>query len=270
MMTNDSRQRGDGSVALHHRVTGTEVAGKRPVLLLHGLFGDGDNLGAVGRHLEHDRRVALADLRNHGASPHRPSMSLAEMAADATALLDRLGWPTCDVVGHSLGGKIAMQLALTAPGRVARLAVADIAPVRYPPHHQAVFAALEALDVDAVGSRADADRALARHLDEPALRQFLLKSLRRDDGHYRWQFNLSALMGCYDSQLSAAPAGAPYNGPTLFIKGELSDYILHAHEPAIRALFPHAQFKMINGTGHWLHGEKPAAFNRVVSDFLDG
>ena len=239
------------------------------VLLLHGLFGDGDNLRGLGRQLAETFRVALVDLRNHGRSPHSDRMDLPSMAADVAALQDRLGAPATALVGHSLGGKVAMQLAMTQPRRVTRLVLADIAPAAYPPGHQQILAGLQALDLSALADRRGADAALAAWVPEPGVRQFLLKSLYRDGDGLHWRFNLPALVRCYDA-LRAAPVGDPFPGPTLFIKGEHSDYITAEHRAAIEAAFPAFQFRMIANTGHWLHGERPAAFNRLVQQFLNG
>lgn len=237
------------------------------VLLLHGLFGSGDNLGALARALAADFRVVAMDLRNHGRSPHAPTMTLAEMAGDAVALLDTLGIDAAHVVGHSLGGKVAMQLALGHPARVRRLVCADIAPMQYTPHHQGIFAGLQAVDLAALHQRGDADAVLAHFIDAAPVRQFLLKSLYRDDAGFHWRFDLQALIANY-AEVLAPPTGTPFAGPTLFIKGELSDYLLPEYEPTIRALFPNCGVKIINGTGHWLHGEKPAVFNGLVRSFL--
>lgn len=262
-----NRQGVGSAIALHHRVVGEEGP---YVLLIHGLFGDGDNLGALARQLASHYRPVLVDLRNHGRSPHVPSMTLAEMAADLALLQEQLGVSRTALVGHSLGGKVAMQLALTAPERVERLVVADIAPVRYRPHHNEILAALESLDLSQISSRGDADRLLAARLDDRGVRQFLLKSVQRDpaSGAWRWQFNLAAFRACYDEQLVAPPEGEPFAGPTLFIKGETSDYIIPDHREAMERLFPSLQLEVIAGAGHWLHGEKPAAFNRLVEQFL--
>jgi esterase len=253
------------ALSLHHVVLGESGDW---VLLLHGLFGSGDNLNTLAKALADRFRVVLVDLRNHGRSPHAPTMTLAEMAADIALLQDTLGIASSAVLGHSLGGKVAMQLALGAAARVQKLVVADIAPVAYAPHHQAVFAALEAIDLAALQSRQQADALLAETLTEPGLRQFLLKGLYREQSQFRWRFNLPALHACYDAVL-AAPQGEPFAGPTLFIKGGASDYILAEHEGQMRALFPQFTFRMISGAGHWLHGEKPAAFNRLVQQFLE-
>jgi esterase len=249
---------------LHHQLLGDSGPW---VLLLHGLFGSGDNLATLGRALAAEHRVALVDLRNHGRSPHGDSMALSALAADVAALQEQLGTGPCALMGHSLGGKVVMQLALTAAERVTRLVVGDIAPVRYPPHHQTVFEALAAVDLEVVRSRGDADRAMSQHLPDPNLRLFLLKSLQKEGEGYHWRFNLAALRNQYEA-ICDAPAGQPWPGPALFIKGGDSDYITAAAEPAIAALFPNFQFRAIAGAGHWLHGDRPVAFNRLVSRFL--
>ena len=252
------------SVPLHTRIIG---GGGVPVLLLHGLFGSGDNLGALARELAVDRTVVLVDLRNHGQSPHTDFLDLAAMAGDIRHLQQRLGFSQCDIAGHSLGGKVAMQLALNFPDAVRRLVVADIAPVLYAPGHDAVFAALAAVDLRAVDRRSDAEAMMVPFIVETMLRQFLLKGLYRDDAGYHWRFNVSALEANY-AAIRAAPTGHPFAGPTLFIKGELSDYITAEHELALRRWFPNFELRVIAGAGHWLHGEKPAVFNPLVKAFL--
>lgn len=253
---------------LHYRELGQSASSSLPpVILLHGMFGDGNNLGLVARHLEPTRRVLLVDLPNHGQSPHRDGMKLRWMAGDVVALLDRLGIGQADMLGHSLGGKVAMQVAMLHPERVRRLVVADIAPVRYPPKQRHVMDALLAVDLSQVQRRGDADAQLQRHLDEAGVRQFLLKSLYREGDTFRWRFNLPALAASYE-EISDAPEGTPFEGPTLFVKGERSDYITADHSEAMQELFPALQFKTIAGAGHWLHAEKPVAFNKLVERFL--
>jgi esterase len=253
------------ALPLHYSEQGE---GPATVVLLHGLFGSGDNLGALARALAADHRVVSVDLRNHGRSPHSATMTLAELANDVAALLDARALERADVIGHSLGGKVAMQLALSEPARVRRLVCADIAPVRYAPHHAEIFAGLQAVDLASLQQRSDADAILARHVDQLPVRQFLLKSLYRDDRGFHWRFDLPALIANYGEVL-AAPQGEPFDGETLFIKGGLSDYLLPEHEAQVRELFPHFRVKVIEGTGHWLHGEKPVVFNKLVKDFLD-
>ena len=172
-----------------------KVLGERGdwVLLLHGLFGSGDNLGALAKALMDEFRVVQVDLRNHGRSPHSDDMTFASMAADIALLQDTLGIARSHVVGHSLGGKVAMQLALQHPARVQRLVVADIAPVAYAPHHREIFAALQGLDLQGIANRGELDAQLARSLPDSGVRQFLLKSLYRDGDVWRWRFNLPVL-----------------------------------------------------------------------------
>jgi len=253
------------SVALNFRELGS---GGVPVLLIHGLFGAGDNLGSLARRLATTRRVLMVDLRNHGQSPHTSTMTQAQMAEDVRTLLERLDIARADIVGHSLGGKVAMQLAMNHPECVRRLVVVDIAPVDYPRGHDTVFAALHAVDLPAVQNRRDAEAMMAPYIEEPMLRQFLLKSLERTDNGYGWRFNLPSLLANYEA-LRSAPTGPAFAGPTLFIRGALSDYIAAEYEPQLRAVFPAARIETVAGAGHWVHGDSPEVFNQLVEDFLD-
>jgi len=260
-----------GSVELFCRDAGRGAA---PVLILHGLFGASANLGAVARHLQaHDGqgyRTLSCDLRNHGRSPHVAHMDYASTSADVLGALDRHGIERCAVLGHSMGGKVAMQLALDHPDRVAALMVADIAPVVYASdRHQAVFSALQSVPLADIEDRREADAALAEHLSDPGVRQFLLASLYQRQGAFRWRFNLDALYANREN-LSLAPSGEqPYAGPVLFIKGANSDYIGPDSGTAIKALFPAARLHVVRDADHWLHAEKPRAFNAVVSRFVE-
>ncbi len=239
------------------------------VILLHGLFGMGDNLLMLARALSSDFQLHTLDLRNHGRSPWMNSMSFDEMAADVLAFMDQQGIVAADCVGHSLGGKVAMQLALNAPNRVRRLVVADIAPVDYASDHDQVFAALRQIDLSGVTSRGDVNKLLANYLEDEGVKQFLLKSLyRNENGDFAWRMNVDVLYQCYEQLRQGFTTRQQFNGPTLFIKGENSSYIQQQHQAAIERLFPNFQFKVIQGTGHWLHAEKPAVFNRLVQRFL--
>lgn len=238
------------------------------VVLLHGLFGMGSNLGALARSLQDDFHVYSLDLPNHGRSDWLPGMNLSEVAAQVLLWLDTRGLQQAAFVGHSLGGKVAMQLALSWPDRIAALVVADIAPVTYENQHDAVFAALQAVVAADCKSRAEAAEVMARFLDEPGVIQFLLLSLVRGvDGRYGWRFNLDGLRQDYD-QLRAAPGPGHYEGPVLFIKGGDSPYILEKHRSSIAARFPNSELKVIPGAGHWLHAEQPRLFNNIVRRFL--
>ncbi|WP_407644457.1 alpha/beta fold hydrolase [Dongshaea marina] len=241
----------------------------QPILLLHGLFGDRGNLNVIAKHLEPDMQVISVDLRNHGDSPHSDTHDYPSMAQDILKLLETLELNQCHLLGHSMGGKVAMQLALIAPERILSLMVADMAPVPYTEdRHSAVFKALKQVEQARVSSRQQAEQLLSTQLDCPATRQFLLKSLTLKSGYGQWKFNRAALEANYQNIMDWPSQDSQYPGPTLFIKGGESDYIQAAHQQAIAGLFPNAQAKVILGTGHWLHAEKPRLFNRTISEFL--
>ncbi|MEE2025157.1 MULTISPECIES: alpha/beta fold hydrolase [Alkalimonas] len=247
----------------------TEQRGSGPYLvLLHGLFGSQDNLAGIARAAESDFTVLSMDLPNHGRSPHTDAMNYRQMAQ---AVLDSLpdDADSFYLLGHSMGGKTAMQLALIAPQRVKALLVADIAPVAYEARHNQIIEAMQAVELAKLQTRQDADKQLARSIAEPGVRQFLLKNLLKTGEQFSWRCNLAVIAKRYH-EVQAAPKGEPYTGPVLFIKGANSDYILPEHQGAIQALFPQAKAKIIHGAGHWLHAEKPAAFHKIVLDFLHG
>lgn len=242
-----------------------------PVILLHGLFGSANNLGALARALQGNFEVHSVDLPNHGRSPWLEHASLAAMADCLRNWMQHHGLARAAIVGHSLGGKVAMQLALAAPTSVSALVVADIAPVSYPAHHDAVFKALDAVVQAQCGSRQQAAELMSAHLDETQVIQFLLTSLQRgDDGIYRWRFNLEGIKRDYQAVRDAPTPTAPYRGPVQFIKGGDSNYIQEQHRQAIVSRFPGAKVKIMPGCGHWLHAERPSLFNSIVSRFLIG
>jgi esterase len=232
-----------------------------PLLIAHGLFGSARNWGVVARTLAQGRAVRVADMRNHGDSPWFPTHTYPELAADLAALIDA----PCDVLGHSMGGKAAMALALTAPHKVRRLIVADIAPVAYGHTQQPQIDAMRRVDLTTVRNRAD---ALAQmRPDDRAIGAFLLQSL--DLSARRWRLNLDVLQAEMPRITGWPAISGRFDGPALFLTGELSDYVRPEHRPAIRALFPQARFARLNGAAHWLHADKPAAFAATVAAFLD-
>jgi esterase len=241
-----------------------------PVAILHGLFGSGRNWATIARRLAVRRRILACDLRNHGNSPWAETMGYTEMADDVRATLRALGIGRFALIGHSMGGKAAMMAALRHGAEVERLVVIDIAPVAYPPRHLGYVRAMRALDLAAIRRRSDADAALAPAVPDPAERAFLLQNLVLDNGNARWRLNLVAIeRGMPDlSGCPALPAGAAYCGPALFIAGARSDYLLPAHAPAVRRLFPNARVEWISDAGHWLHAERPHAFCDLVAPFL--
>jgi esterase len=250
---------------LHSSVSGEG----RSVILLHGLFGMGDNLSLVAKVLAENFQVYKLDLRNHGRSPHHDSMSFTEMAADVLSFMDANGIELACVMGHSLGGKVAMQLALDFPDRIERLVVADIAPVDYEGHHDQVFAGIAAVDLPSIESRRQTDEVLKPFIQEDMVRLFILKSLyRTEQGSFAWRLNADALQRCYPQLSAANISKAAFSGPTLFIKGELSAYIQEKHRVTIQRLFPNADLKIIQGAGHYLHVEKSVVFNNLVKRFL--
>jgi esterase len=247
-----------------------EETGAPPLAILHGLFGSGRNWASIAQQLAGDRRVIAFDLRNHGASAWTGGMHYGEMAEDVLAMLQERGWRRAALLGHSMGGKAAMVAALRDPDMVERLIVVDIAPVAYPPHHLGHLRAMRALDLSATKRRSEADRLLAAAIPDPAERGFLLQNLLFEDGHARWRLNLEAM----EREMSVLvgfpplPDNAVYSGPTLFLGGARSDYLLAEHEPAIRRRFPNARIERIEDAGHWVHAEQPAAFLRIVEPFL--
>jgi len=240
----------------------------QPIVLIHGLFGSLENLGMVAKPLAEHYQVINVDVRNHGSSFHENSMEYPELAQDVISILEHLNIKQADFLGHSMGGKIAMQIALSFPERVKKLIVADIAPVVYRPHHQQIVEGLLSLDLAALGSRKAADEQLAHYVKEQGVRQFLLRNLSTTDGQLSFKCNVSNIAQCYSQIVKAYEPSLTFVGETLFIKGGNSDYITSEHRTAINHHFPNAKAKIISGTGHWLHAEKTVAFNKIVKDFL--
>jgi pimeloyl-ACP methyl ester carboxylesterase len=239
------------------------------ILIVHGLFGSGRNWGAIARRLSGGRRVVTVDQRNHGQSPRAPRQTYPEMAADLAEVARSIGGPV-DVVGHSMGGKAAMVLALSAPGLVRRLVVADIAPVAYDHDQTAHIRAMRGLDLAGLaGSRAEADRRLAAAVPDPALRAFFLQSLDLRSEPPVWRLNLDVLEADMAQIVGWPDVAGRFDGPALFLSGGESRYVLPEHRPAIRALFPAARFARLPRAGHWLHAERPAEFAETVGVFLN-
>ena len=240
-----------------------------PVILLHGLFGMAENLAMVARPLAESFQVYSLDLRNHGRSFRSKNMSIQAMAEDVLAFMEANHIAQAHLLGHSLGGKVAMQVALQKPDTVRSLVVADIAPVTYGPHHNTIFKGLQSIDLSALKSRKEADGIMRECVDEQGVRSFLLKSLyRNEQGNFDWRFNVAVLEAQYDQIRRGNETENSYSGPTLFIKGENSSYIEPHHADTIKSLFPNMQLKMIQNTGHWLHAEKPVAFAALVQKFF--
>lgn len=243
------------------------------VVLLHGLFGSRDNLAQLAGVLATDYRVVSIDLPGHGESTPISDYAHESVAATIIGLLTELKLDRMSLVGHSLGGKISMQIASESENNAAlsldKLVIVDIAPRHYPAHHDNVFAGLNQVPVGHNIDRRQADKILATKIADPGIRAFLLKSFRRNDnGAWAWRFDLTELEQQYTKLAMAPSLPYPVQCPTLFIKGALSDYILRQDEAPINASFASPEFKIIGNAGHWPHAEKPAAFNRIVHRFL--
>ncbi|QBY00968.1 alpha/beta fold hydrolase [Rhodophyticola sp. CCM32] len=236
-----------------------------PILIAHGLYGSARNLNVIAKRLSATRQVISVDMRNHGDSPWSARHSYPDLAGDLAEVVTGFGG-VADVMGHSMGGKAAMALALLHPAAVRRLVVADIAPVTYN-HTQVQFIhAMRALDLSGIATRRDADAALKADVPEDGIRAFLLQSL--DVKEKRWRLNLDVLEAFMPQIIGWPDLAGRFDGPALFLSGGASDYVRADHRPAIRALFPAARFAKIPGAGHWLHADKPREFEASLGIFF--
>ena len=241
-----------------------------PLVIAHGLFGSARNWNVIARRLAESRPVVAVDMRNHGDSPWAPVHGYRDLAADLAAVIEGLGG-RADLLGHSMGGKAAMALALTRPALVRKLVAADIAPVAYGHSQNHLIRAMRALPLDAVTTRGDADRLLAAAVPDDQTRAFLLQSLDlKAQAGPRWRLNLDVLEAEMD-RITGWPddLDGRFDGPALFLAGAASDYVRPEARGRIRAMFPAAVLAKIPGAGHWLHAEKPREFEAAVAAFLD-
>jgi len=253
-------------------LTATEYGDGAPVAILHGLFGAGRNWANIARRLASRHRVIAFDLRNHGASPWADTMGYAEMEEDVRSAMLARGHRRYALIGHSMGGKVAMAAALADADAVERLVVVDIAPVAYPVPYRAYARAMRELDLSTITRRGEADAQLAAAIPDRGERAFLLQSLVLGDGAPRWQLNLAAIEAALPALAGfpATPSNAVYDGPAIFVGGGKSAYLRPEHEPAMRARFPQATLVRIDGAGHWVHVERPDEFLASVAGFLGG
>ena len=235
------------------------------LLIVHGLYGSARNWGVIAKRLSDTREVIAVDQRNHGNSDWKQTHSYADMANDLAEVIAEYG--PMDVLGHSMGGKAAMVLALTQPALVNRLIVADIAPVAYAHSQMSYLAAMKSVDLSRVEKRSDAEAMLMQTIDDPSLASFFTQSL--DIKEKRWRLNLDVLEKDMDGITGFPDVSGAYNGPTLFLSGANSDYVKREDRPLIKSHFPTAQFAKIPGAGHWLHAEKPREFEAAVRTWLD-
>jgi len=251
---------------LHFTTLGTG----EPLLLLHGLLGSHQNLLPASRRFAEHFQVFAIDQRNHGHSPHHDDMNYPAMADDIARFMDRHALGAAHVLGHSMGGKTAMQFALNHADRVRKLIVVDMAPRVYGPRFAKLLEALRELHPERFKTRHEADLALAPKVPEEMLRQFLLKNLMPgESGGYKWRINVEAIAHNYDHLRQSVHGGAAFPGETLFLLGGKSDYVTAEDRITIRQLFPQAAFEVIEGAGHWVHAEKPVEFAQAVLQYLN-
>ncbi|MCU7807491.1 MAG: alpha/beta fold hydrolase [Candidatus Thiodiazotropha sp. (ex Semelilucina semeliformis)] len=255
------------AVNLYYREYGEK--GKPVLMLLHGLFGSSNNWLGIVKYLQDDYHLILPDLRNHGRSPHSETMDYPALASDLLNLMAQLQLESVSLLGHSMGGKTAMWLALNLPERVDQLVVADMAPVSYHNRFEKIFQGLFELPLDELQGREAADQYLSRRVPERLVRQYLLQNLVKGVDGWQWRCNLPVL-----NREVMVLAGFPalndlaFPGEVLFVYGERSDYVLPEYRSVIDRHFPHARLRMLNGTGHWLYAEQPEVFSRTVKAFM--
>jgi pimeloyl-ACP methyl ester carboxylesterase len=239
-----------------------------PLIILHGLFGSSDNWFTLSRTFSHHHTVYLVDQRNHGQSPHSPEMNYEVLAEDLHDFIEEHRLDRPDIVGHSMGGKAAMNFAVKYPDKVRKLVVVDIVPKAYPVHHDAILDGLHAIPLHTLASRSEADTLLTPFVPEVEVRQFLLKNLSRDaEGKFAWRINLSAIDQHIEELGQGMVFSGKHDGPCLFIRGEKANYYASGDEARIKAVFPHAELVSMN-TGHWVQAEKPEEFARLVMNYL--
>lgn len=239
-----------------------------PLIILHGLLGSADNWHSIASKLASNFKVFTLDLRNHGRSPHSSEMDYSLMARDVYDFIQSRGLRQALVLGHSMGGKTAMQLALLYPTRVRKLVVVDIAPGPYAPRHRAILRAMDSLDLVRYQTRKEMESAFAPAVADLSTRQFLLKNaLRQETGGFRWRIGLRQIIQNYPRLAEAVRSERPFEKPTLFIRGEKSDYLLETDFAEIKQLFPRARLQTIPHAGHLVHVQNSAAFLELVSDF---
>lgn len=246
---------------LHHQTLGQG----QPLVLVHGLFGSADNWGSIARQLAQHYQVISIDLRNHGRSPHSETQTYPEMADDLLAVCDALALPPIHLLGHSLGGKVAMQFATQYPERINKLIVVDMSPRAYADEHTALIDAMIAVDLSQSVSRSEVDKALSQAIPNLMVRQFLLTNLVKAEGRLQWRINLPALKANYP--YFQAALNVAFENPCLFIRGERSHYVQETDIAEIRQQFTQAEFVSLP-TDHWVHAEQPQLFIQAVENFL--
>jgi esterase len=242
----------------------------QPFIILHGLFGQSDNWNTLAKQIsEEGYEVYAVDQRNHGLSPHSTIWDYHSMSKDVEELVTDLNLENCILLGHSMGGKTAMQFAIEHSTRLDKLIVADIAPRYYSPHHQSVLKGLLAIDFKIIKTRKEAEQLLSEHIDDNGTRQFLLKNIYwKDNGEMDWRFNLTVINKKIENVGEAIQSNGSCETPTLFVRGEKSDYILDSDLDLIKEIFPRSYVETVPNAGHWIHAEQPALFFKCIMNFI--
>ncbi len=240
-----------------------------PIIILHGLFGSADNWLSIAKELEDDFTLYLLDQRNHGDSPHSEEWNYKTMADDLATFMTSQNLESAYILGHSMGGKTAMNFALRHPDKVKKLIVADIAPRYYPPHHQKILEGLNAIDMSTLKSRKEAEDILSTYITEKGIQQFLLKSLGRgNDQKFIWKINLPVITEKIENIGEAIDSDHVYEKPTLFMRGASSNYIQDKDKADLEKYFPNYKLITIKNAGHWLHAEQPGAVVETIKAFF--
>lgn len=247
-----------------------QLGSGKPIVILHGLFGSSDNWLTVSKAFAEKYSVFLVDLRNHGQSPHTQTHTYEEMANDLAEFLVQNNLEKIVLIGHSMGGKTAMTFAQKYPDKIEKLVIVDISPRYYPPHHERELKALHSLDLANLKNRQEADEIMAQTIPELGVRQFLLKNLyRTEEGIFKWRMNLPILSAQINNIGDESLKNSLVTIPTLFLRGENSNYIVQKDEELIKTLFENVEIKTVAGAGHWIQAEQPKAFQDLVFEFIE-
>lgn len=240
-----------------------------PIIILHGLFGMLDNWQTIGRQLGENNLVYIIDQRNHGKSPHTDEFSYPILAEDLRDFMESQWIYRATLIGHSMGGKTVMQFAMEYPDMINKLIILDMAPKTYTGGHELIMDTLRDINLSAINDRKEAEQFMLARIPEFGVRQFLLKNLTRNEntGNFEWKMNLPVLQRAYENILANISDGV-YEGETLFVRGDRSDYVCNEDLPSIKSRFPNMELQTIQEAGHWVHAEQPRKVLEAIQDFL--
>ena len=246
-----------------------ELGEGSPLIILHGLFGTSDNWLTLAKRYAETYKVFLIDQRNHGASPHSNEFSYPAMANDLHHFIQQKGLSEVNIIGHSMGGKTAMEYALGHEHTISKLIVVDIAPKFYPVHHDKILQGLSSIDLESISSRKEADSILSKYVPESGIRAFLLKNLTRtEERKFAWKINLPIITKEIETVGAAMNSQLKFAKRALFVDGGKSDYITNGDEVLIGQMFPNSEIVTVSQAGHWVHAEKPDQFFEITMSFL--